>query len=117
MLDSQALQAAEHQDGKFVVHGNDGTLTAEGMTLGYKQLQHGERAWRDLKSGLDLRPVFCWARHGIHAHVAITLPALLLERTASRSMIAVNCFLPGMAAPSLSTSKPVYRKRRLETVS
>ncbi len=50
------------------------------MALGYKQLQRVEEAWRSMKSGLRLRPVFHWAPHRIHAHVAITVLALLLER-------------------------------------
>lgn len=85
VLDRQALKAAERFDGKFVVHGNDDTLSAEDMALGYKQLQRVEQAWRDMKSGLELRPVFHWAAHRIHAHVAITVLALLLERTAEHA--------------------------------
>lgn len=80
-LDAKAIKAAEHFDGKFVVHGNDDTLSAEDMALGYKQMIRVERAWRDLKSTLDMRPVFHWAPHRIHAHVAITVLSLLLERT------------------------------------
>lgn len=80
-LDTKAIKAAEHYDGKFIVHGNDDTLSAEDMALGYKQLMRVEQAWRDLKSTLDMRPVFHWAPHRIHAHVAITVLSLLLERT------------------------------------
>lgn len=85
VLDSAKVKAAAALDGKFVVHGNDDTLTPEDMALGYKQLQRVEQAWRDLKSGLELRPVFHWAPHRIHAHVAITVLALLLERTAEHA--------------------------------
>ena len=84
-LDREKVQAAERFDGKFVVHGNDDTLSAEDMALGYKQLMRVEQAWRDMKSGLELRPVFHWAPHRIHAHVAITVLALLLERTAEHA--------------------------------
>ena len=80
-LDAKAIKAAEHYDGNFIVHGNDDTLTAEDMALGYKQLMRVEQAWRDMKSTLDMRPVFHWAPHRIHAHVAITVLSLLLERT------------------------------------
>jgi transposase len=80
-LDTKAIKAAEHYDGKFIVHGNDDTLTPEDMALGYKQLMRVEQAWRDMKSALDMRPVFHWAPHRIHAHVAITVLSLLLERT------------------------------------
>ena len=80
-LDAKAIKAAEHYDGKFIVHGNDDTLSAQDMALGYKQLMRVEQAWRDMKSTLGMRPVFHWAPHRIHAHVAITLLSLLLERT------------------------------------
>ena len=43
-------RAAEHFDGKFVVHGNDDTPSAEDMALGYKQMIRVEQTWRDLKS-------------------------------------------------------------------
>lgn len=81
-IDRQALAERERFDGKFVVHSNDDTLTAEDMALGYKQQQRVEEAWRTMKSGLKIRPVFHWAPHRIHAHVAITVLSLLLERIA-----------------------------------
>jgi transposase len=79
-IDRQAIAELERFDGKFVVHSNDDTLTAEDMALGYKQQQRVEEAWRTMKSGLRMRPVFHWAPHRIHAHIAITVLALLLER-------------------------------------
>lgn len=84
-IDARAVAAAERLEGKFVVHSNDDTLTPAGLALGYKQLQRVEQAWRDMKSGLKLRPVFHWAVHRIHAHVAITVLALLLERVAEHA--------------------------------
>ena len=86
-LDAKAIKAAEHYDGKFIVHGNDDTLSAQDMALGYKQLMRVEQAWRDMKSTLDMRPVFHWAPHRIHAHVAITVLALLLERTVEHACV------------------------------
>jgi transposase len=50
------------------------------MALGYKQQQRVEEAWRTMKSGLKMRPVYHWAPHRIHAHIAITVLSLLLER-------------------------------------
>jgi transposase len=83
-IDRKKVSAEERFDGKFVVHSNDDTLTAEDMALGYKQLLRVEQAWRTLKSGLKLRPVFHWAPHRIHAHVALTVLSLLLERVIER---------------------------------
>lgn len=85
LIDQAKIKAAERLDGKFVVHRNDDTLSAEDMALGYKQLQRVEEAWRMLKSGLRLRPIFHWAVHRIHAHVALTVLALLLERMAEQA--------------------------------
>jgi hypothetical protein len=76
------IKSLEKRDGKFVVHSNDDTLTAEDLALGYKQLMRVEQAWRQLKSGLRMRPVYHWAPHRIHAHVSLTVLALLLERMA-----------------------------------
>jgi len=84
-LDRAAVRRAEKHDGKFVVHSNDDTLSAEDLALGYKQLMRVEQAWRQLKSGLRLRPVFHWAPHRIHAHVFLTVLALLLERIAEEA--------------------------------
>jgi len=81
-IDPTKVRQAERRDGKFVVHSNDDTLTPEDLALGYKQLAQVERAWRLLKSGLRIRPLFHWAPHRICAHVSLTMVALLLERLA-----------------------------------
>jgi len=84
-IDKAAISLAEKQDGKFVVHSNDDTLSAEDLALGYKQLMRVEQAWKTLKSGIKLRPVYHWAPHRIHAHVALTVLSLLIERVAEQA--------------------------------
>ena len=84
-MDRSAVKRSEKHDGKFVVHSNDDTLSAEDLALGYKQLMRVEDAWRHLKSGLKMRPVFHYAVHRIHAHVFLTVLSLLLERVAEQS--------------------------------
>jgi len=79
-IDAAKRREAEQFDGKFVVHSNDDSLTPADLALGYKQLLRVEEAWRTLKSGLRMRPVYHWAVHRIHAHVALSVLALLLER-------------------------------------
>ena len=79
-IDAAKRQAAAQLDGKFVVHSNDDSLSPADLALGYKQLQRVEEAWHSLKSGLRIRPVYHWAVHRIHAHVALSVLALLLER-------------------------------------
>jgi hypothetical protein len=84
-IDAAKRRAEERLDGKFVVHSNDDSLTPADLALGYKQLQRAEEAWRTLKSGLQLRPVYHWAVHRIHAHVALSVLALLLERVVEQA--------------------------------
>lgn len=84
-IDPAKVRQAERLDGKFVVHSNDDTLAPADLALGYKQLTQVERAWRLLKSGLRIRPIFHWAPHRICAHVSLTMVALLLERLAERA--------------------------------
>jgi transposase len=84
VIDPAKVARAARFDGKFVVHSNDDTLSPEDMALGYKQQLRVEEAWRTLKSGLSLRPVFHWAVHRIHAHIALTVLSLLLERVIER---------------------------------
>jgi transposase len=80
VLDRRAIQDALRYDGKWVITSNDDSLTAEDLALGYKQLLRVERCWRQLKSGLRMRPVFHYRPWRIHAHVSISVLALLLER-------------------------------------
>ncbi len=80
------VKAAERLDGKFVVHTNDDTLNAEDMALGYRQQQRVEQAWRQMKSGLGLRPVYHRTERRIRAHIALTVLGLLLERMAEHAI-------------------------------
>jgi hypothetical protein len=67
-------------DGKFLLRTSDPTLSAEDVALGYKQLLEVERAWRDMKSTLELRPVYHRLEDRIRAHVLLCWLALLLIR-------------------------------------
>jgi transposase len=82
MIDRTTIAEAARYDGKWVITSNDDTLTAEDLALGYKQLLRVEQCWRQLKSGLRMRPVFHYRPWRIQAHVTISVLALLLERIA-----------------------------------
>jgi len=75
-IDAAKRRSEAQLDGKFVVHSHDDSLSPADLALGYKQLQRVEEAWRTLKSGLRVRPVYHWAVHRIHAHVALSVVAL-----------------------------------------
>ena len=81
-IDRRAVAVEENLDGKFLLRTSDPTLSAEDIALGYKQLLEVERGWRDMKSTLDLRPVFHRLEDRIRAHVILCWLALLLIRIA-----------------------------------
>lgn len=81
-IDRAAVAEAARYDGKWVITSNDDTLTVEDLALGYKQLLRVEQCWRQLKSGLRMRPVYHWRPWRIQAHVTLSVLALLLERIA-----------------------------------
>jgi len=73
-----------HLDGKYIISTSDDTLSPEDVALGYKQLMEVERAFRTLKTTLDLRPVYHRKDERIQAHVFLCFLALLLVRIAER---------------------------------
>jgi transposase len=83
-LDRAAIRAEERLDGKYLLSTSDPDLSAEDVALGYKNLLEAERGFRDLKSTLELRPVFHRLEPRIRAHVLLCWLALLLVRVAER---------------------------------
>jgi hypothetical protein len=83
-IDRAKVKAEERLDGKFLLSTSDPDLSAEDVALGYKNLLEAERAFRDLKTTLELRPVFHRLEHRIRAHVLLCWLALLLVRVAER---------------------------------
>jgi len=75
-------KAEENLDGKYLLRSADPAMTAEDIAAGYKQLLEVERGWRDMKSVLDLRPVYHRLEERIRAHVLLCWLALLLVRVA-----------------------------------
>ena len=80
--DRARAKAEENLDGKYLLRSADPDMTAEDIAAGYKQLLEVERGWRDMKSVLDLRPVYHRLEERIRAHVILCWLALLLVRVA-----------------------------------
>jgi hypothetical protein len=80
--DRARAAAEENLDGKYLLRSADPRMTAEDIAAGYKQLLEVERGWRDMKSVLDLRPVYHRLEERIRAHVLLCWLALLLVRVA-----------------------------------
>jgi transposase len=83
-IDRAKIAAEEKLDGKFLLSTSDPDLSAEDVALGYKNLLEAERGFRDLKSTIELRPIFHRLEHRIRAHVLLSWLALLLIRVAER---------------------------------
>lgn len=79
-INEKAVKAAEKLDGKYLIRTSDDTLSVEDIALGYKQLWEVERAFRTLKTTLELRPVYHRKDDRICSHVLLCWLALLLVR-------------------------------------
>ncbi|VAX31844.1 Mobile element protein, partial [hydrothermal vent metagenome] len=83
-IDRAKVKAEESLDGKYLLTTSDDSLSAEDAALGYKQLLEVERAFRTLKTTLELRPVYHRKDDRIRAHVLICFLALVLVRICER---------------------------------
>jgi hypothetical protein len=86
VIDRKKVKAEERLDGKYLIVTSDDTLSTEDVAVGYKQLAEVERAWRTLKSDVDLRPMHHRKAERITAHVLLCWLSLLLIR-----VIEVHC--------------------------
>jgi hypothetical protein len=84
VIDRAKVKAEARLDGKFLLSTSDPDLSAEDVALGYKNLLEAERCFRDLKTTLELRPIYHHLERRIRAHVLLCWLALLLVRVAER---------------------------------
>ena len=81
-IDRARVRREAHFDGKYLLRSSTERLSAEDIALGYKALDEAERGWRDMKSTIDLRPVFHRREDRIRAHVQLCWLGLLVLRIA-----------------------------------
>ena len=79
-IDYDKLREAERYDGKYLIQVSDPDMTAEQAALAYRELWKIERAFRTLKSSLEVRPVYHWTDRRIEAHVFVCFLALVMAR-------------------------------------
>ena len=84
VLDRAKITAEARLDGKYLLSTSDPDLSSEDVALGHKNPLEAERGFRDLKSTIELRPVFHRLEPRIRAHVLLCWLALLLIRVAER---------------------------------
>jgi hypothetical protein len=79
-LDKQKLEREAQCDGTFVLEVSRADLSPATAALAYKGLLRVEQAFRSLKQGVDIRPVYHRLDKRIRAHVTLCTLAYLLER-------------------------------------
>ena len=84
-VDKAAIAKDAHFDGKWLIRTSDDTLSSTDLAKAYKQLYQVERAWRDLKRSLRLRPVFHHREDRIRSHIQLCWLGLLLVRVAENA--------------------------------
>ncbi len=82
MVDQAKVRTDAKLDGKWLLSCTDDAVSAADLAVLYKQLIEVERAWRDLKHVLDLRPIYHRKEERIRAHVTLCFLALVLVRVA-----------------------------------
>jgi len=72
-IDRRAVARDAQFDGKFLLRTSDKSLSAADFAEGYKALYEAEDGFRDVKSTIDLRPVFHHKEQRILSHVQLWL--------------------------------------------
>lgn len=84
-IDQSRVEADAKLDGKWVLTTNT-MIPSDEVALAYKGLWRIEQAFRHLKSGLEVRPVFHWTADRVRSHVLVCFLALVLESALQRRL-------------------------------
>jgi hypothetical protein len=81
-------QVAQEQaiEGRYFLLTNAQALTPQDAVEAYFTLQEVERAFREMKDFLQLRPMYHWKDHRVRAHIFVCVLAYLLERSLSHQL-------------------------------
>ncbi|MFA4885992.1 MAG: IS1634 family transposase [Desulfotomaculaceae bacterium] len=88
-IDQKVLKEEARYDGKYVLRTNS-ILDTDQVALAYKDLWRVERAFREIKSSLDLRPVYHWKDSRVRGHIMVCFLALVLESALRRKLLEKN---------------------------
>jgi len=83
VIKERAIKEETRYDGKWVLRTSTELPTAE-VALAYKSLWQIEHAFRELKSGLEIRPVFLRTQDHVRGHLVVCFLALVLETALAR---------------------------------
>ena len=89
-VNEAAIEREARYDGKWVLKTNTDLPTTD-AALAYKSLWQVESAFREMKSGLEVRPVFVRTDDHVRGHLVVCFLALVLEATLSRLLKDQKC--------------------------
>ena len=84
-LKETAIRDEARYDGKWVLRTNSDLPAAE-VASAYKGLWQIEHAFRELKSGLEIRPIFLRTEDHVRGHIMVCFLALVMEAALQRSL-------------------------------
>ncbi len=87
-LDRTRYREQRRHDGVFVLETNDLTLSSAEILSSYRQLQEVERAFRTIKSLIEIRPMFHWRDRRVESHVFICFLAYLVAKVVEQRLRA-----------------------------
>lgn len=77
-VDRGKLRAERRVEGTYLLHTNDRTLDTVQTVAAYKELLMVERAFRELKGIMEMRPIYHQTQRRVRAHLFVAHLALLL---------------------------------------
>jgi len=88
-INEEKIKEEERYDGKYVLTTNT-NLSAEDVATAYRGLFRIERVFRELKSYLEIQPIYHYAERRIEAHIFLCFLALLLEWELARRLKEID---------------------------
>ena len=88
-ISEEKVREDERYDGKYVLQTST-ELPASQVAQAYKQLWRVERAFRELKSSLELRPMYHWTDQRIRGHIMVCFLAFYLETMFARRLESIS---------------------------
>ena len=85
VIDPEKVEQDSIFDGKYILTTNT-ELSAKDVALSYKGLWQVERGFRNLKSALEVRPVYHWKESRVKGHVFASFLSLVLMTATGRKL-------------------------------
>jgi transposase len=85
-------------EGKYIIQTEEKNLTPVEAVVAYKELSDVERAFRELKDVIAMRPIFHRIKRRVEAHIFVAALGFLLDRALEKKLKAAGLDLSAAAA-------------------